>query len=78
MENFCLEISNDNDVSPEYIIFILSSSFPIPDTQAEQISMILNNKKKIHLFSDHSKDKLDMYAESLNKVNIKSKVVSKY
>lgn len=75
MEDFCLEIEDNENISVKYIAYILESNFPIPDIQAEQIAFILKNKKKIKIFSKYPKEDLERFSKYLNNIKISNRVI---
>jgi predicted ATP-grasp superfamily ATP-dependent carboligase len=77
-ENFALEIYYNESVS--YMIFtsFLVTEFSMPDSQADQIFLILRNNKKITLFKNFDKDILLEKSERFEDLGIDNKIIKCY
>lgn len=77
-ENFALEIFYNESIS--YLMFtsFLVTEFSMPDSQADQIFLILRNNKKITLFKKSKKDSLLEKSEGFEKLGMDTKIIECY
>jgi hypothetical protein len=77
-ENFGLELFYNESISYTIFVSFLISEFSMPDSQADQIYLILINNKKVTLFKKSNQDLLTEMSEKFENIGIDSKIVKCY
>lgn len=71
----CIELYFDETQSYEYFSNSMMSNFSIPETQIEQLFILMRIGGKTTVFSNKSENDLKSISDILNKCNIKNSIL---
>lgn len=66
-DSYCLKLSVTKEVDLDFTTFFLSNYLPIPETQAEQIVILLNKNKSVEIFTGYDYSDLEKFQKILGK-----------
>ena len=67
MSSYCLRLETSKDIDVNVMTLVLCTYLPVPESQAEQISILLNRNKTIEIFTGYSKSDLEKYQKIISK-----------
>lgn len=67
MSSYCLRLETAKDIDVNVMTLILCAHLPIPESQAEQVSILLNRNKSIEIFTGYSKSDLEKYQKIISR-----------
>jgi hypothetical protein len=71
----CIELYYDKTQSYEYFSNCIMSNFSIPETQIEQIYILMRIGGKTTMYNNKSEDDLKYISKILSKCNIENKII---
>lgn len=67
MSSYCLRLETSKNIDVNVMTLVLSTYLPVPESQAEQISILLNRNKSIEIFTGYSKSDLEKYQKIISR-----------